>query len=63
VSRRHWVRMEPTRRDRAVAAVLATTLGATVGVVTYYLARLVVAREPLSELPPADDDDPPRSLR
>jgi len=53
--------MEPTGRDRAVAAVVATALGASVGVVTFYLARMMVAREPLPEFPPPEDD-PPRSL-
>ena len=61
MTRRRWVRMEPTGRDRAAAAVVATALGASVGVVTFYLARMMVTREPLPEFPPPEDD-PPRSL-
>jgi len=45
--KRRWLRLEPERKDTAAAALLATTLGLGVGMVTFYLVRLLLAREPL----------------
>ncbi|HEX9887008.1 MAG TPA: hypothetical protein VGA70_11000 [Longimicrobiales bacterium] len=42
-----WIRNRPSRRENAVASVVAGSLGAAVGLVVYYLTRLVLAREPV----------------
>lgn len=50
--RRRWVPIPPGRRENAGAALVAGALAAGVGVVAFYLARVVLAREPLDD-PPA----------
>lgn len=42
-----WIRNRPGRRDDALAALAAGSVGAVVGMVAFYLVRLLVAREPL----------------
>ncbi len=45
--KRRWIRLRPDRKDTAAAALVATTLGLGVGVVAFYVVRLLLAREPL----------------
>jgi hypothetical protein len=49
-----WIRLRAGRRDSAVAALFAATLGLGVGAATFYVVRLLLAREPLDR---ADRDD------
>ena len=57
-----WIRVPPGRDENARALLAAGALAAGVGVVTFYLTRLLLARERLSlEGPPgrtrdAEDD-------
>lgn len=45
--RRRWIRVRPERRDDVGALVAAGVVAAGVGAVTFYLARLLLAREPV----------------
>lgn len=45
--RRRWIRLRPARKDTAAAALLAATLGLGVGAATFYVVRLLLAREPM----------------
>lgn len=49
----HWIRTPPDRRETATALLAAGIVAASVGVVTFYLTRTLLAREPLrgGELP------------
>lgn len=47
-----YVRNEPDKRESAAAAVVSGAVAIGVGVVTFYFARLFLAREPL---PTAED--------
>jgi len=42
-----WIRRPPEARDTAAAFVLAGVAAVGVGAVTFYLTRLLLAREPL----------------
>ncbi len=42
-----WVRNRPGRSENTLAGVAATGLGALVGLTVFYLARLVLARDPI----------------
>ena len=57
--RRRWVQVPPGPREEVVSAVAAGLLGAGVGLVTFYLVRLLLAREPI-EGPGPDDSGRPR---
>ena len=60
--RRRWVRNDPDRRETLGAGLVAGAVAAGVGVVTFYLARLFLAREPLDAPPgPPSDDGAERS--
>jgi hypothetical protein len=50
--RRRWVRTPAGGRENAGAALVAGAVAAGVGVVTFYLTRVLLAREPLDD-PPA----------
>jgi len=52
-----WIRMRPTRRENALAAMIAVGAGAGVAAVAFYLVRLFVAREEIGPLPSADRED------
>ena len=43
--RHRYVRREPERRETLVAALVSGVVAAGVGVATFYLARLVLARD------------------
>ena len=43
-----WIRMPPDRHETAVASLAAGLLAAGVGMATFYLVRLFLAREPLN---------------
>lgn len=49
--RRRWIRVPPGRRDNLGAALAAGALAAGVGVLTFYVTRLFLAREPLDGPP------------
>lgn len=49
--RRRWLRLPPERGDTLGAALISGALGAGVGLVSFYLARLFLAREPLDGPP------------
>jgi len=49
-----WRPRESTRADGAASTLAGLLAGAAVGVATWYLARLVLTREPLSLAPPGD---------
>ena len=42
-----WIRLRPGRRETAGAALVAGAVGVGVGLATFWLARLLLAREPL----------------
>lgn len=42
-----YVRNEPDSRENLSAAVISGALAACVGLATFYLARLLLAREPI----------------
>lgn len=56
---RDWIRNEPSTRDDVLAGLTALGAAAVVGGVTYWLTRLVLAREPVALEPP----DPPEGDR
>lgn len=49
--RRRWIRVRPKGRESLGASLVAGVAAAGVGVATFYLTRLLLAREPL-EGPP-----------
>jgi len=57
--RKRYIRNEPERRDDVAAAMVAGALAAGVGAVTFYLARLLLAREPVSK---TDVREPPERI-
>lgn len=60
-SRRRWLRGSPGARENLGAAVVAGAVAASVGLTTFYLTRLFLAREPLSGPPgrlPEGDAEP-----
>ena len=53
-----WIRVPPERSDDAKALIAAGALAAGVGLITFYLTRMVLARERLSGGgPPGRDED------
>ncbi|HSH74576.1 MAG TPA: hypothetical protein VLA09_02640 [Longimicrobiales bacterium] len=42
-----YVRNRPERGDDLAAALVSAALAASVGLITFYFARLVIAREPV----------------
>ena len=57
--KQRYIRNEPERRDDVAAAMVAGALAAGVGAVTFYLARLLLAREPV---PKTDVGEPPERI-
>lgn len=53
-----WIRTRPTTEDNAGAGLAALAVAAGVGVATFYLVRLFLAREPVA-LPEARTETPP----
>ena len=49
-----YLRVPPTRRNEVTAALIAGALAAAVGLVTFYVSRLLLSRSPLAE----PDTDP-----
>ena len=49
--RRPWIRREPGPEDERRAAGLALAAGAALGVAVYYVARIVLARDPIDAPP------------
>lgn len=47
-----WIRLPAEPRDNAAAALAAGVLAAGVGLVTFYLVRTLLAREPVGGPPP-----------
>lgn len=47
-----WIRVPPRARDTFAASLVAGVVAAGVGLVTFYLARTILAREPLEETHP-----------
>ena len=56
-----WVRNRPGRRENTLAGLAATGVGALVGLVVFYLARLVLSRDPVD--PPRQPDEDPDAHR
>ena len=55
-----YLRNQPTRSENVRAAVVSSAIAAGVGILTFYFARMVLAREPVtSEI--AERSDAPRS--
>ena len=60
--RRRYIRVPAERKDDVAALVVSGALAACVGAVTFYLTRVLLAREVLEpkggilSLPPGDDD-------
>ena len=54
-----WVRRDARPRDTATSAGIALAAGIAVGAVTFYLARTLLAREPLrlTPRPPAEVEE------
>lgn len=44
-----WIRVRPSTGDTVAAGVVAGALAAGVGLVTFYVLRTLLAREPLDE--------------
>ena len=42
-----WIRNRATRRENTVAGVLATGIGMLTGATAFYVARLILARDPI----------------
>ena len=53
-----WIRVPPDGGDRARALIAAGALAAGVGLITFYLTRLMLARERLGEGGPPGRTDP-----
>lgn len=49
--KRRWVRVTASRADNMRSGLAAGMLAAGVGIATFYVVRLVLAREPLGESP------------
>ncbi len=58
--RRRYVRREPKRRDTITAAAMSVALAAGVGAVTFYVTRLLLARETLVDSSDVERLDAPR---
>jgi hypothetical protein len=55
-----YLRNRPNRSENVRAAVISSAIAAGVGIVTFYFARMLLAREPLAtEL--VEQKDTPRS--
>ena len=54
-----WIRVPSEPRHDLTAALVAGTLAVGVGVVTFYLVRLLLAREPLPGGGPEREATPP----
>jgi hypothetical protein len=55
---RYYRRTEPGRRETLSAALVAGSVAVIGAAVSFYLVRLVLAREPLEPLGPGDPSDP-----
>lgn len=53
-----WLRIRPTRRDDAMAGIVAGAVAAGAGLVTFYFARLLLARAPLEDPDPEPEPRP-----
>jgi len=53
-----YIRNPPRTADDVAAAALSAALAACVGLVTFYLARLILAREPMAGRDLRSQDDP-----
>lgn len=51
-----WTRRRATGREEAAGLGLALVAGLAVGTVTWYLARTLLARDPLPLRPPASEE-------
>lgn len=49
-----WTRLEPGGRENLGAGAAALVAGAVVGTVVFYVTRILLAREPLSPVPPEE---------
>lgn len=61
-----WIRVRPSTGDTVAAGVVAGALAAGVGLVTFYVLRTLLAREPLDEpasVPPVPPVPPVSSAR
>ena len=52
---RHYRRVPPERKDTVAALLASGAVAACVGLVTFYFARLFIAREPLA---PEEEERP-----
>jgi hypothetical protein len=52
-----YIRNTPDSGERWKAAAIAAGAAAGVGLVSYYLARLLLAREPIRALPPEGPEE------
>ncbi len=55
-----WIRVPSEPRHDLTAALVAGTLAVGVGLTTFYLVRLLLAREPLPGGGPGPEAAPPR---
>ena len=55
-----YIRTHPGRKENAAAAVASAVVAAGVGLVTFYVVRVFLARDTVPELPrdPADSGSP-----
>ena len=53
--RRRYARGRPDRQATLGAALVSGALATCVGLVTFYLARLLMAREPIGDPEPQED--------
>ena len=52
-----YLRNEPDRRENITAMLISGTLAVGVGIVAFYVARLLLAREPIARAGEADCQD------
>lgn len=56
--KRRWIRLEPGRKENALAAGIALGAAAGVAAVLFYFGRILISREELPPLPERGDEGP-----
>jgi ABC-type sulfate transport system permease component len=56
-----YIRTRPERRDEVTAAMASGVLAIGVGLVTFYVVRLLLSREPLGDPRRLEGPDAPRT--
>jgi hypothetical protein len=57
----HYLRNAPTARETASAALISCVMGASVALVTFYLTRILIARDRVGAAHPEELEEPARS--